>query len=323
MWVVGTVIALGQPSVAILPEGGLTLRDVMALYALPDYSVYGHTILFRGRYRTVSFENGSRKAVVDGVAVYLNGGIDKYGPDWVVRPVDAVGTLGPLLNPDLTLARVSLGTVVIDPGHGGVDPGTRTARFLEEKRLTLDLGKRLRLKLQACGVKAVLTRDRDAFVALEERCGIASHEKADLFLSIHLNASRDLATSGVETYIVPAAGYPSTADAIDGRHLARPVPCPGNRNDGANLILAYYVHRGVLSQTRAEDRGVRRAHFYVIRNAQCPAALVECGFLSNVREAAHLADESYRDQVAEGLARGILTYLVRAREARLPPARPD
>ena len=321
--IAAAVAAFGQPAQAVSHDGGLTLHDVMALYAFSDYSVYGHTILFRSRYRTVVFENGSRKAVVDGVAVYLNGGIDKYGPDWVVRPVDAAGTLGPLLNPDPTLAKVSLGTVIIDPGHGGKDPGTRTIRLLEEKRLTLDLAKRLRLKLQACGVNAALTRDRDTFIELDERCGLAARQKADLFVSIHLNASGNLSISGVETYIVPAAGYPSTADAIDGRRMARPVPCPGNRFDGANLLLAYYIHRGVLSQTGAEDRGVRRAHFFVIRNAPCPAALVECGFLSNVREAAHLSTEPYRDQVAEGLARGILTYLVRAREARLPPARAD
>ena len=321
--VAAAVVAFGQPSGAVAPEGGLTLRDVMALYAFSDYSAYGHTILFRGRFRTLAFENGSRKVVVDGIAVFLNGGIDKYGPDWVVRPVDAAGTLGPLLNPDPTLAKVPLGTVVIDPGHGGIDPGTRTARLLEEKRLTLDLAKRLRLKLEACGVHAVLTRDRDTFIALDKRSGVAANQKADLFLSIHLNASRDLATSGVETYIVPAAGYPATSDAIDVRRLARSVPCPGNRFDGANVLLAYYVHHGVLSQTRAEDRGVRRARFFVIRNAACPATLVECGFLSNVREAARLADESYREQVAEGLARGILTYLVRARDARLPPSQPD
>ena len=317
------LVALAQPSAAIPTEGGLTLRDVMALYSFTDYSAYGHTILFRGRYRTVVFENGSRKAIVDGVSVFLNGGIDKYGQDWVVRPVDAAGTLAPLLNPVAILKKVPLGTVIIDPGHGGTDPGTRTARLVDEKRLTLDLAKRLRLRLRACGVNVVLTRDRDSAVTLDERCGIAAHEKGDLFLSIHLNASRDLSTSGVETYIVPAAGYPSTADAIDGRRLARPISCPGNRFDGANLLLAYCVHRGVLSQTHADDRGVRRARFFVIRNAVCPAALVECGFLSNVREATRLTDESYRDKVAEGLSRGILTYLVRAREARLPPARPD
>jgi len=85
-------------------------------------------------------------------------------------------------------------------------------------------------------------------------------------------------------------------------------------------LFANYIHRGLLAQTGARDRGIRRARFFVIRNALCPAALVECGFLSNTQEAGRLSAELYREAVAEGLTRGILTYLVRARQARLAPA---
>ncbi len=301
-------------------HGGLTLTDALAAYGLTDYTAYGRTILFRGRYATLSFENCSRKTMFNGVTVYLNDGISSWGRDWVIRPADAADTIGALLRPDATLKAVPLGTVFLDPGHGGADPGTRTARRLEEKRLTLDIAKRVRLKLRACGVDAVLSRERDTTLALDERCERMVRARAALMLSIHLNASRNTSISGVETFIVPSAGYPSTDSPVDMRR-SRPVSCPGNRHDSANSILAYCVQRGLLTQTRADDRGIRRARFFVIRNATCPAALVECGFMSNAREAACLSDESYRDKVAEGLARGILTYLVRARDARLPPGR--
>lgn len=313
----------GPAARAALVSGGLSLTDTLAAYGFTDYSVYGSTILFRSRHAVLSFENGSRKVLVNGMTVYLNGGIGQWGNDWVIRPVDMADTLGPLLRPDPVLKSVPWGTVLIDPGHGGSDPGTRSGRGIEEKRLTLDLAKRVRIRLRDCGVSAVLTRDRDQVLTLDERCDRAARLGAALFVSIHLNSSKNAAISGVETFVVPAAGYPATADALDPRRLSRPVPCPGNRYDSANVLLAACVHRGLLSQTGTEDRGVRRARFYVIRNASCPAALVECGFLSNTREAARLADEAYRDRVAEGVARGILTYLVRAREARLPPVRAD
>jgi N-acetylmuramoyl-L-alanine amidase len=301
-------------------HGGLPLDDVMAAYGFTDHTVYGSTLLFRGRYATFSFENGSRKFLHNGVMFYLNEAVDKAAGEWVVRPVDAVDVIGALVRPDAVLAGVPLGTVMLDAGHGGADPGTRTARNVEEKRLTLDLAKRVGIRLRACGVVSVLTRDRDTALTLDERCERASRAGADLFLSIHLNASRDPAITGVETYCVPAAGFSSTADAGFPRRPARPVVCPGNRYDRANLLLASYVHRGLLTQTGARDRGVRRARFFVIRNAPCPAALVECGFLSNAQEAGRLSSEAYREAVADGLTRGILTYLVRAYHARLPSA---
>lgn len=292
----------------------------MAAYGFTDQSVYGSTLLFRGRHAVFTLENGSRKFVCNGVTFYMNDAVDRAAGEWIIRPVDAVDVIGSLVRPDAVLAGAPLGLVVLDPGHGGSDPGTRTAGNIDEKRLTLDLARRVRIRLRACGVESLLTRDRDAALTLDERCERATRAGAALFLSIHLNASRDPAISGVETFIVPAAGYSSTADAGAVRRAGRPVACPGNRYDRANLLFANYVHRGLLAQTGATDRGIRRARFFVIRNALCPAALVECGFLSNARDAGRLSSEAYREVVAEGLTRGILTYLVRARQARLPPA---
>jgi len=140
-----------------------------------------------------------------------------------------------------------------------------------------------------------------------------------VFVAIHLNASRNHATSGIETYIVPAPGYPTTAEAEHHLPGSGARNCPGNRFDGANAVLAQYLHKGLIAHTGALDRGIRRARFYVIRNASCPGALVECGFLSNSKEVAKMDDASYRDRVAEGITRGLLTYLNRVRLQHLPP----
>lgn len=313
-------LCLDGTSLAASLRGGMPLTDVMAAYGFTDHSAYGSTLLFRGRYAAFAFEDGSRKFLCNGVTYYLNDAVEKAAGDWIVRPVDAVDVIGALVRPDAVLAGVPAGLVVLDPGHGGADPGTPGGRHLEEKLLTLDLAKRVHIRLRAYGVESLLTRERDTALTLDERTDRASQAGADLFLSIHVNASRDRNTSGVETFIVPAAGFSSTADAGAAPRPARPVVCPGNRYDKANLLLASYVHRGLLAQTGAADRGIRRARFFVIRNARCPAALVECGFLSNAQEAGRLSTESYRDAVADGLTRGILTYLVRARQARLSPA---
>ncbi len=301
---------------------GLSLNDLMAAYGfIGPPSEYGRNIVFRSRTATVVFEAGSRRVTFNGLTLYLNRSVEKTTGAWLIAPVDAADTLGALCFPGRALKSVGSGTVVLDAGHGGNDPGTQGVAQHQEKAFTLDIAKRVRAKLRACQVTVWLTRDRDTFVSLEERCWRGSKLGGDVFVSIHFNATRNPSISGIETFIIPAAGCPITAEDERPRSSARVTSCPGNRFDGANAVLAHYLQKGLLAHSRSEDRGIRRARFYVIRNARCPAALIECGFLSNSREAARIADPDYRDQLAEGMARGILTYLSRVRELRLPPVR--
>ena len=297
---------------------GLMLGDVMTAYGFGPPSEYGRNAVFRSRASTLVIESGSRKIVFDGFPIYLNSAIMRAGQDWVIAPIDAVDTLGAMLFPGHALKSAGWTTVVLDAGHGGDDPGAQYGR-LPEKRLTLDIAKRVKVKLLSCRVDCRMLRDRDVTMSLDERCSRAARLGADLLVSIHLNASPNRTMSGVETYVVPAAGYAATAESERPRSGRRYLACPGNRFDGANLLLAQCVQKGVVTQSRAEDRGTRRARYYVLRNASCPATLVECGFLSNPRESARILDEGYQDSVAEGIARGILTYISKARELHLPP----
>jgi len=299
---------------------GLGLNEVMASYGFGSPSEYGKSAVYRSRTATVIFEAGSRRAVVNGLSVYLNRSVLKAAGNWVVTPVDAVDTIGAMLLPSRALRKASSAMVVLDPGHGGTDPGTGLGS-LEEKRFTLDIAKRVSARLRQNQVNVMMTRDRDISLKLDERCWRADKYGSDVFVSIHLNASRDQATSGVETYIIPAPGYPTTAEMENNVMPAKRKDCPGNRFDGANVVLAQYLHKGLVAHTGAMDRGIRRARFYVIRNANCPAALVECGFLSNRGEAKRISDSAYRDRIAEGITRGLLTYLSRVRLQHLPPIR--
>ena len=313
------LLVLSMPAEAVVFRG-LGLNEVMASYGFGAPAEYGKSAVYRSRTSTVIFEAGSRRVVVNGVSLYLNRSVLKAAGNWVITPVDAVDTVGAVLLPSRALRKAESALVVLDPGHGGADPGAGQGS-LQEKGLTLDIAKRVRARLRESQVNVMLTRDRDATMSLEERCWRADRYGADVFVSIHLNASRNQAISGLETYIVPASGYPTTVELEQNVLSLQRKDCSGNRYDGANVVLAQYLQKGLLAHTGAFDRGIRRARFYVIRNASSPAALVECGFLSNRGEAKKILDADYRDKIAEGVARGILTYLSRVRLQHLPPVR--
>jgi len=311
---------MALPAEAILFRG-LGLNEVMASYGFGSPAEYGKSAVYRSRSATVIFEAGSRRVVVNGLSVYLNQSVLKGSGNWVISPVDAVDTIGAMLLPSRALRKASAAVIVLDPGHGGTDPGASNGSGREEKRFTLDIAKRVRVRLRQNQMNVMMTRDRDVAMTLDERCWRGDRYGGDVFVSIHLNSSRDRAISGIETYIMPAPGYPTTAE-IERRVISsRAGNCPGNQFDGANAVLAQFLHKGVLAHTGAADRGIRRARFFVIRNARCPAALVECGFLSNSQEVAKINDAAYRDRIAEGIARGILTYLSRVRTQHQPPVR--
>jgi N-acetylmuramoyl-L-alanine amidase len=179
----------------------------------------------------------------------------------------------------------------------------------------LDLARRMRVHLSHAGLKVWLTRDNDRKVDLSQRCRKAAEWEADLFVSLHANQAANKEAQGAETYVLPATGSPSTSNKKPSE-LAREA-YPGNRHDAANTVLGYAVQNALLSETGAVDRGLKRARFVVLREAPCPAVLVECGFLSNGEEAARLESDAYREQLAQGLSRGVMEYVRLVRQARV------
>jgi N-acetylmuramoyl-L-alanine amidase len=172
--------------------------------------------------------------------------------------------------------------VVIDPGHGGPDPGAVGIGGLQEKGLVLDISRQVAARLGQQGVQVVMTREDDRDLDLEPRVVLAERANASLFVSIHANAismSRP-DVNGLETY------YYSS-----GERLARTI------------------HNNVLQGTGARDRGVRSARFYVLRRTSMPSVLVEVGFVTGAEDAARLSTSSYRTQMADAIARGVLQYI--------------
>ena len=190
-----------------------------------------------------------------------------------------------------------------DLGHGGTDSGTRGAH-VREKEMTLALAKQLELILTAHGFQVHLTRTTDHTVALEKRAEFCRRVKADLFVSLHFNAGG--AAEGIETYCLTTEGVASTARTRSNSHTGG--HSAGNQFDEANVWLAHCVQRALIGDTQAEDRGVRRARFEVLRDASCPAVLVEGGFLSNAGEEQKVLRADYREKLAHAIAEGIVSY---------------
>jgi N-acetylmuramoyl-L-alanine amidase len=272
-------------------------------------------ITFDGGGTVLSFTPAGRKLTFNGVLVWLNDALAERDGAWTLSAADRDGVVDVLLRPALVLADAGFTTVVIDPGHGGRETGAIGSRRVYEKKVVLDVARRLRRKLRATGVRVRLTRWGDYTLSRPTRIAKARRWDGDVFLSLHANSAGNRAAHGIETFVVPAAGFASTGGST--------VPtdaCRGNRHDGANLLLAYALQRRLLTHTGSVDRGIRRARFDVLREAPCPAVLVECGFISNRAEEERMLQPTHRDALATALALGIGDYFAQAMAARSPRA---
>ena len=251
----------------------------------------------------------SRECLVDGQRIFLGDPVRlSKGRPYLSR-IDAERLLAPILQPGWGETRVpALHTIVLDPGHGGKDNGKVNERLnVQEKDLALDTALRLKQRLEREGYRVALTRDDDRAVELTERATVARQEKADLFLSIHYNSvENDIErVSGVEVYTMTPQHQLSADrkpdDQVD-------VFNDGNRYDHWNVVLGDLMHRQLLRELKASDRGFKRGRLAVLRLAPCPAVLIESGYLSQDAEARKLATPAYRQKIAEAIADGVQAY---------------
>lgn len=177
--------------------------------------------------------------------------------------------------------------IVIDPGHGGTDPGAVSSSGTREKDIAFDVSMRVNNKLKSLGYKTITTRDKDVFITLDNRPKIANENYADIFVSIHANSAVPTA-KGIETYV------PIT------------VTNPIKKEQGDSL--AKLVQEELIKETKATNRGVKQANHLVTRKSDMAAILVEVGFLSNPAEESLLKTEAYRDRLADAVVKGIERY---------------
>ncbi|MEI6033016.1 MAG: N-acetylmuramoyl-L-alanine amidase [Verrucomicrobiae bacterium] len=171
-------------------------------------------------------------------------------------------------------------TVVIDAGHGGQDPGGIPQNIIHEKGVALDVALRLSRELRKAGFNTILTRSDDTFIPLLTRVAIANAHPEAIFVSIHFDASPRAAACGIGTHFASAGEAP----------------------------LASFIQRYLAATTDGTNRGINNARFCVLRNTKYRAVLVECGFLTNPRDAAMAQRASYRQKQAEQIRAGIVAY---------------
>jgi N-acetylmuramoyl-L-alanine amidase len=229
--------------------------------------------------------------------------------------------------------------IVIDPGHGGHDPGAIGPNKLREKDVVLDVALKLKQILSRDpNLEVYLTRDSDVFLKLDERTAIANSRNADLFVSIHANASTRRAARGVETYLlnwtsdeeamkVAARENRISLGKMKSMHRERNVLdiiksdlTRENKRD-ESVKLANYIQNSVVNEMDGEydkvvDLGVKQALFYVLFGAEMPSVLVEVSFISNPEEARLLSRDDYRTGLAQSIAAGVRKYMTVSPEMR-------
>lgn len=245
---------------------------------------------------------GSRVARWNGVQIHLGFAPRVEAGRLWMHGLDLEKNVLPLLREPPSL-RATRRIILLDPGHGGADAGTRSvADGRLEKDLTLDLALRLGRLLAERGWTVYLTRTNDRTVSLAERVAAANALQADFFLSLHFNsAAPDGSQCGLETYCLTPAGMPSHVTRGYGDDPGQSFP--NSVHDPANLAYALRLHRAALETGGYVDRGVRRARFMsVLRGQGRPAVLLEAGYLSHPQEARRIGDPAFRQRLAEALA---------------------
>lgn len=239
------------------------------------------------------FLHTSGQVYVNGTSIGSAGSVSSVGSQTYVSELLVSKIRSRLIAPDpvrvasVTYPTVSVrsgsGLVVVDPGHGGEDPGAQSVLGYWEKEINLKIAHKVASFLRDGGVEVIMTREGDTYPTLEERAALANRQNADLFVSIHCDSNGDRVHKGFTIYRARSASW-------------------GSKQAG-RLLETHLSGAGIPS------KGLRGADYRVLVQTECPAILVECGFMSNYDEAAMLTDPWYQNKIARAIADGILEYL--------------
>ncbi|MGJ3241347.1 MAG: N-acetylmuramoyl-L-alanine amidase family protein [Opitutales bacterium] len=261
----------------------------------------------QSQWSRLDFEVNRRDFIYNGGRVYLGFPVAAHRSRLYISKNDWNVTLKPILAPQIFPGPPKLYTIVLDPGHGGKDPGARnTGLGLSEKDLTLDIARRLRPLLEGYGYKVLLTREDDRYLTLTQRSALANRWQADLFLSIHFNAIGNNRVEGIETFVWTPLNQPSTSRAS--LHRTDREFRAANRQEPWNALAGLHFQRAIHDAIGGTDRGLKRARFTVLRDLDCPGVLLELGFVSHPETGRNLRSSAYRTRVTQAVLDGVLAY---------------
>jgi N-acetylmuramoyl-L-alanine amidase len=274
----------------------------------------GDELVLQNRSVRMVFDVNSAQAQIAGTNVRLSFPVAAQSGQLLVSQLDIDTAIRPLLYPHRTYG-AKITTICLDPGHGGKDSGNHVGGIFghSEKTYTLALALELRRQLQAAGYRVILTRSKDVYVDLPVRPAIANRNGADLFISLHFNATPVDKTdiSGPETYCITPVGAPSSNAHGESGEFGSSVglgATAANLDENKSLVLAYEMEKTLVTTLHANDRGVRRARFAVLRDTTMPAILIEGGYMTHPVESKKIYDAGYRSELAGAIVRGIQAY---------------
>lgn len=283
----------------------VTFANMARFYKFSEYTRVSHTVSLRTQRRGIRARAGTSEIFINGVRFFTDFPILTNGTDELISAMDVSKIIEPILHPNRIKNTHKVETVILDPGHGGVDTGASN-RWGSEKTFALDVAQSARLHLMQAGYKVEMTRSTDKMVPLEDRVAFANRFPKALFISIHFNASGS--AEGVETYALAPAGVASNAAKANEASISDVRWCSGNEQDEQNIALAAALHATIASRMTMFDRGVKHSRFHVLRNVKIPAVLLECGFLTNVAEGQRIATSQFRQQVGAAIAQGVQNF---------------
>jgi len=296
-------------AVSINGQNYAPLADWTRVNGLHGYTLnHGNEIILTNRNTRLVFGVDSHDVEINGVNVRLSFPVASQKNVPLISQLDIDTAIRPLIFPQKISAR-RITTICLDPGHGGKDTGNRIGGFFshDEKTYTLALALELRDQLRKAGFNVILTRSKDVYVDLPARPAIANKAGADLFVSLHFNATENgrAEVQGPETYCITPVGAASSNAQGEGRDYGATT---ANRFGQNGLLLACQVQKSLVRNLGVVDRSVRRARFAVLRDAAMPAILIEGGYMTHPVEGKKIFTAAYRKQMAAAIVKGILNY---------------
>jgi N-acetylmuramoyl-L-alanine amidase len=287
------------------------LSQVKDFYSLTSMTKSGSNIILKNSDVELKFRAGGQEVLMNNVKFIFSHAVISLG-SYHISIMDLKKVIDPVLRPFKIKAAKGFDTVIIDPGHGGKDPGAVNS-LGTEAGYNLKIAKLLQDNLRKRGFKVVMTRSTDVFLTLQERVKLANLYRDAIFISIHFNSVGSRARSqarGIETFTLSPVGvahYGRGAQASDN------IERMGNAQDSANIALATAVHWSsiqLLARAKLEvpDRGIRRARYSVLTGVKHPAILFEGGFMSHPKEKYLINNPTYQRTLAKSMCEAIVFY---------------
>ncbi len=284
----------------------VSVESVKKFYAFDKLVRNGNAVTLETSKVEMKLRVGSPECLMNNVKFVFSNAVEARGANVYVSRMDLAKLIDPVLRPHFIQKAGDFRTVILDPGHGGKDPGA-TNSLGTEANYNLKLAGRVKALLETQGYRVLMTRESNKYLSLQERVNFANAVKdSAVYISLHFN-SGGRSARGIETFTLSPPGVSHYGRGlVAGDSLAR----AGNEHDSANIALATAVHGRVLRRlgTNTFDRGIKRARFSVLTGVRHPAILFEGGFMSHPHEARLIQNEKYQAAVAVGIVDAVRAY---------------